>query len=64
MTNDDLKIKITIDADTKQVIVAKNEVNKLGSSLLGTDAAANSLKNSIKGLRYVCYLFCIKISLF
>ncbi|KAA3684677.1 tape measure protein [Campylobacter fetus] len=52
MTNDDLKIKITIDADTKQVIVAKNEVNKLGSSLLGTDAAANSLKNSIKGAAY------------
>ncbi|EPX3989133.1 tape measure protein, partial [Campylobacter fetus] len=52
MANDDLKIKITIDTDTKQVIVARNEVNKLGSSLLGTDTAANSLKNSLRSAVY------------
>ncbi|EAK0414886.1 hypothetical protein YY92_09210, partial [Campylobacter fetus] len=52
MANDDLKIKITIDTDTKQVIVARNEVNKLGSSLLGTDTAANGLKNSLRSAVY------------
>ncbi|WP_265340862.1 hypothetical protein [Campylobacter fetus] len=29
MANDDLKIKITIDTDIKQIIVARNEVNRL-----------------------------------
>ncbi|WP_163258693.1 tape measure protein, partial [Campylobacter fetus] len=52
MANDDLKIKITIDTDTKQIIVARNEVNRLGSSLLGTDTAANSLKSSLKSAVY------------
>ena len=45
--SNDIKIKITIDGDTKNVTLVRNEVNKLGNSINNVDTYANALKSTL-----------------
>ncbi|MBE2985552.1 phage tail tape measure protein [Campylobacter sp. RM12920] len=45
--SNEIKIKITIDGDSKDVTLIRNEVNKLGNSINNVDTYANALKSTL-----------------
>ncbi|WP_260951397.1 tape measure protein [Campylobacter sp. RM16187] len=45
--SNDIKIKITIDGDSKNVTLVRNEINKLGNSINNVDTYANALRSTL-----------------
>ncbi|WP_170000348.1 tape measure protein [Campylobacter sp. RM9328] len=45
--SNEIKIKITIDGNSKDVTLIRNEVNKLGNSINNVDTYANALKSTL-----------------
>ncbi|WP_169767237.1 tape measure protein [Campylobacter curvus] len=55
-SSNDIKIKITIDGETKNVTLMREEVNKLGNSINNVDTYANALRSTIGKLAAVGFV--------
>lgn len=57
MSNKEIKIKIAIDTDSKEVVVLKDEVKKLGNVFNDTDSSTSKLLKRIDLFSGVYFIF-------